>query len=129
MLTTKFLLEKKCLFFLKINGFNNIKTSKISSGNIDFKTFYNDNKLILNYLKNKKNNNLYFSYVVFYLENYFSVFFRNFKMDNLRYNNLFLNNIFVKNKFALNIKILFYVIKTRILIKVQILEFKPLWDN
>ena len=121
ILTIKYLLEKKCIFINKINGFNNIKTSKISSGDINLKTFYYDNKLILNYLKNKKKNNLYLLYVILYLQNFYSVIFRNFKIKNFKYTNLFFKNLFIKNKIILNIKILFYIIKTKILITLRVI--------
>ena len=105
--------DKKYFLKKKILGFNNFKTSKISSAEVDLNLYSHDTKELFKIFSKNFNNDTYYLAILYELRNYYSILFRkntifNYKNVNLHFSIFGLKKTF-NRKIILFLKINFFL--------------------
>ena len=113
----------------KIYGYNNVKSSKISSKKINISKYIYDTNELSDFLKKKIHEYkvFYFSYSKFFLDNFYSILFRNKKcdisfIDIIKFHVIFIKKVFFLKKIIIALLVLKNI--TKIYLKKIYIFFK-----
>lgn len=109
------LFESKYKFFNLIYGFNDTKSSIISSGKIELNHYLVDFKILIKYLKKHSNKKMLYDFTKFSVENFYSLIFRNNTNYKIKHLILFNKTIFFENNEFFYFKIFLLLIKSFLL--------------